>query len=417
MAIRMTSSNARWPKIDDAIFATLSRVRDAKEKLGKDNIIDSTVGCLYDENEELVTFDSVYNEFHSMENNIIASYAMVSGDKDFQENVIDVCFGDYKPEAYIRSVSTVGGLGAVRHGIWSYASVNDYVICPDWYWKAYETMCEEFDRKFVTFKLFNDDYKFNFDSFKDVLNKCLEETDRVVVLLNSPANNPTGYSISDEEWDYILNFLKEISEDNKKRITILLDVAYIEYAGNGEQKRFFKKFSNLPKNLFIMIAYSMSKAYTVYGMRSGAAIGISSSKEIADEFYYSLSHANRANWSNGNHGAMQLLVELNKDLLKKSQYLEELNNYKRLLKVRADEFIKECKKINLETIPYFGGFFISIPCENPELIAKELEKRNLYIIYNNKGLRFAVCSVSINKCKLAPNIIKGVLDAYDNSII
>ena|SRR5699024_1941145 len=179
MTIKMTASHARWPKVDDPIFAKLERVRKAKKKYGIKNIIDSTVGCLRDENGELITFNSVYSTFYSLDKNILASYAFVSGDLDFQNNVIDVCFGENKPSAFIRSVATVGGLGAVRHGIWTYVRENDYVICADWYWKAYEDICDELNRKFRTFKLFNDTYSFNINSFKYTLEESLIDKDRV----------------------------------------------------------------------------------------------------------------------------------------------------------------------------------------------------------------------------------------------
>ena len=35
----------------------------------------------------------------------------------------------------------------------------------------------------------------------------------------------------------------------------------------------------------------MSKGFTAYGMRMGAAIGISSNEDIAEEFYFSLLHS------------------------------------------------------------------------------------------------------------------------------
>ena len=76
---------------------------------------------------------------------------------------------------------------------------------------------------------------------------------------------------------------------------------------------------------------------------------------------------------------------------------------------REDEsFMKDIGK--LEILPYRDGFFISIPCDNPNVICEELTKENLYLIPLKMGLRFAVCAVSEEKCKKAPKIIKDVLD-------
>lgn len=411
MTINMTARNARWPKEDDAIFAMAKRAADAIEKYGKENVINSTLGTLYEDDGRLATFDSVYSSLRSMKNEDIASYAQIAGGLDFQEEVVKACFGEYKPEAFIRAVATPGGTGAVRHAIWTYAGLGDDVICPDWYWKPYESMCDEFKRNFVTFKLFDDNFAFNIKSFEERVRETFDKKDRGLIIINSPANNPTGYSLSDDEWDKVLAILKDIAKNPDKRVNLLIDIAYIEYAGDGSQKAFFKKFSNLPENIFVFIAYSMSKAYTAYGMRSGAAIGISSNKEIAEEFYYSLSHANRCNWSNGNHSAMNILVELNTNEEKKKSYKKDLEKYKEILQERADAFVDAALEVNLEMVPYFGGFFISIPCDKPKELSEKLEENNLFAISNKNGLRFAVCAVSKEKCRKSPKIIKEIMES------
>lgn len=409
----MLSKNARWPKFDDNIFATATRAKKAIEIYGEDQVINSTLGALYDDDGKIVTLPSVYDTLENMDRGLIASYAPIAGTEDFQKNVIDLCFGDYKPDAHIRALATPGGTGAVRHGIWSFVGKSGRVLCPDWYWPPYKLMCDEFSKEFVTYKLFDKDYNFNTKAFKKAFKKALMEKNRILAIFNTPANNPTGFSLSLKEWDRVLDIVKKGAKNKKKKITLLVDVAYMEYAGHGEEKKFFKKFENLPENVFVLVAYSMSKAYTAYGMRSGAAIGISSSKKIADDFYNSLTHANRVNWSNGNHAAMEILTILNEDPLKKKSYQEDLYHYKKILEERAEAFIEASKEANLDLLPYFGGFFISLPMKNPEKIALKLEEENLFMIANKKGLRFALCAVSKEKCAKAPKIIRKVLDSLE----
>ncbi|MGO3018413.1 MAG: aminotransferase class I/II-fold pyridoxal phosphate-dependent enzyme [Anaerococcus sp.] len=412
MINEMLAKNGRWPRFDDKIFAAAKRAKQAIKTYGKDKVIDSTLGALYDDDGNIVAFDSVFDSLEKMDRSIIASYAPIAGTLDFQKNVIDVCFGDYKPDSFIRAVATPGGTGAVRHGIWTFAGENDVVISPNWYWPPYKLMCDEFKRDFRTYKLFDNNYKFNIEAFEKAFRNGLKERDRIVSIFNTPANNPTGYSLSDQEWDKVLDIVKDVAKDKKKKITLLVDVAYMEFAGGGEQKKFFKKFENLSENIFILIAFSMSKAYTAYGMRSGAAIGISSNEEIAEDFYYSLMHANRANWSNGNHSAMEILTSINEDPKKKKAYQKDLDKYRLLLEERAKAFIEAGRKVNLPILPYFGGFFISLPVENSEIIAEKLEENNLFLIPNKNGLRFAVCAVSKDKCAKAPKIIKEAIESF-----
>jgi len=411
MAFNMVAGHARWPKVNDAIFGLAAKAKEAVEKYGKENVIDSTLGALVDDNGDLICLNTVYQELKSLPNAAIAAYAQVAGQPDFLETVPQICFGKYRPDAYIRAVATPGGTGSVRHAIYNYTEPGDSILISDWFWSPYVTISEEYGRKATTFELFNDKNEFNLASFKEKFEELLNRQKRLVTILNTPANNPTGYSLSDEEWDEVLNIAKENAEDPEKRIIIVVDCAYIDYAGIGDERRkFFAKFSGLPKNILIIVAFSMSKGYTMYGMRSGAAIGISSDEEIAEEFFYSCLHSNRANWSNGTRAAMEIMTRIANDPEKTKLYEAEVNETKVMLRRRADAFVEGAKEVGLEILPYRDGFFVSIPCKDAKKLSDELIKENVFAIPLKKGLRFAVCAVSEEKCRIAPAIIKKALD-------
>lgn len=411
MAFNMVADHARWPKTNDAIFGLAAKAKEAIDKYGRENVIDSTLGALVDDNGNLICLDTVYQELKSMPNAAIAGYAQVAGQPDFLEAVQKVCFGKYKPNAYTRAVATPGGTGSVRHGIVNYTNPGDSILVCDWYWTPYVTISEEYSRRVTNYELFNHKNEFNLESFKEKFEDLLAKQKRLVTVINTPANNPTGYSLSDEEWDQVLNIAKENAKDPENKIVILVDCAYIDYAGIGDERRkFFQKFSNLPKNILIIVAYSMSKGYTMYGMRSGAAIGISSDEEVVEEFYYSCMHSNRANWSNGTRGAMEVLSRIANDPEKTKAYEAEVNETKIMLRKRADAFVVGAKEVGLEILPYRDGFFVSIPCKDAKKASDELIKENLFVVALKMGLRFAVCAVSEEKCRTAPAIIKKVLD-------
>ncbi len=166
----------------------------------------------------------------------------------------------------------------------------------------------------------------------------------------------------------------------------------------------------MPENIITTVAYSMSKSYTAYGLRSGACIIISSSEKIANQAFDSMKHSNRAIWSNITHAGMNILVDLEKDEKKKKSYEEELEFYRIMLEKRAEAFVENAKEVGLITLPYFGGFFISIPCKNSKEVSEKLKEKNMYIVANKEGLRFAVCAVSEEKCKISPKLIKDAMD-------
>lgn len=388
----ITINKASKTNSPDLAFAINAKVKEAQAKYGKDNVTNAVLGTLADDEGNIIALDSVYNRLEKMDREKIASYAPIEGEKSYRQTVIDLCFADYKPEAYISAIATPGGTGAIRCGIYSFADVGDPVICHDYFWQPYKKMCDEFERDFRTYNFLTDDLKFDLESYEKAQNKALKDHDRMVSIINSPGNNPTGYSLTDEEWDEVIRISKKAVESGKK-ITLVIDVAYIEFAGGGEQKKFFKKFENLPENLFVLVAFSMSKAYTAYGLRSGAAIGISSSKEVIEEFDHALAHSARVNWSNGVHAPQHILVDLAKDE-NIEEYEKELSDLKRMLSDRARVFVGEARRHNLRIIPYFGGFFAFVPTDRAFEIAEKLEKENIFTIPSAKGIRVAICSAN-----------------------
>src|SRR5699024_1937171 len=152
-----------------------------------------------DDEGNIIALDSVYNRLESMDRGLIASYAPIEGEKDFRETVLNLLFEDYRPDAYLSAIATPGGTGAISNGIFSFADVGDPVICHDYFWQPYQKICNEFDRDFRTYNFFTRDYKFDLDAYKASQDEALKDNDRLVSIINSPGNNPTGYSLSDEE--------------------------------------------------------------------------------------------------------------------------------------------------------------------------------------------------------------------------
>jgi len=398
----MVASHSQRPVSEDKIFAASKAAQEAALKHGFENVINSTVGALLDDNGKLLVMPTVINILKDLPPEEIAAYAPIAGLPDFLEAAKKATFLDYRPDGYIESIATPGGSGAIRHSIWNYSEMGDYVLTSDWYWGPYKTVAEEHGRKIATYKLFNENNEFNLKDFEEKIHELLQLQDRLVILLNSPAHNPTGYSLSYQEWEEVIYILKKFSRNKDKKIILFSDIAYIDFAGKSNEREFMKLFSNLPENILVIVAFSMSKGYTLYGMRCGAMIGISSSKAITDEFMNVNQFSNRGVWSNGTRSAMRILTEIFKDHNLQMKIEGERFHFKRILEERANAFITQSKKIGLEICPYKAGFFSTVPCNNPVEIAEKLKKENIFVVPLGKGIRFALCSVSKDKCEKAP---------------
>ena len=414
----MVAKHANWPKFEDPIFDISEKAQKAIKKLGKEKVINATIGSLTDDDGNIVTLNTVFDEYKSLPNSEIATYASIAGQKDYLEAVKKACFKDYMPNAYIRAVASPGGSGAIKLAVWNYTNEGDEILTSDWFWSPYVSISEEAGRKITTYQLFDENNNFNFNSFKEKFLDIASKQERIFTILNTPAHNPTGYSIEDNDWDKILNLSKEVSKNPDKKIILFVDIAYIDFVKEEDDcRRFFEKFTNLPENILIIVGFSMSKGFTAYGMRMGAAICITSSKEVAEQFYYSCVHSCRANWSNCNRAPMKVLTNIINNPEKYKKFIDEKNIYKNMLTKRANAFVKSSTKCGLDILPYIDGFFISIPCENPKIVSEELIKENVFVVPLKKGLRFALCAVSEEKCEASPKIIKNVLESVRGQML
>jgi len=393
----MTATHAAGRKLKDAIFDANQACNEAIKIHGKDKVTNATIGVVLNEEGKLATLNTVEKVFRSMEMAELVSYAPILGLPDYLDKVIDLTFADNKPEGFFGAIATAGGTGAIHHAIANYAERGDAVLTHDWRWGTYDIICNETGKRLETFKFFDDALNFNISDFAIKVDALLKKQKSLLVIINSPAHNPTGYALSDDEWDKVLAVLNAQVSTGKK-ISLLVDIAYIDFAGEKNSTRaFMKRFSNLPENIFVMISFSMSKSYTFYGQRTGALIGISANEKIIDEFKDVGKYSNRATWSNINRGAQALLVKLNANEKLTAEYEAERTELYQMVKRRADVFVQEAKTCGLRIVPYKGGFFIAIPAENPAAVCQKLHDDLIFAVPLKLGIRLAACSTSFEK--------------------
>lgn len=398
MTTTMVAKHAFGKKAQDVIFGANDAANKAAKIYGKENVTNGTVGAILDENENIVFLDAVKDVYLNLPASDYVAYAPVIGLDDYLETVIEQCFDEFKPEGYLQAIATTGGTGVIHHLVHNYTEIGDVVLTADWYWGAYGSICLDNQRTLESFELFTQDRQFNHASFQKKILEVAEKQQNVMIILNSPAHNPTGFSMPDDEWDIILNFFKDLVAKGKNRIILDVDVAYLDYAGEKKEvRRFFKKFSNLPSEILVVVGYTMSKGYTMYGQRIGAMIGISSSQDVIQEFLDVNQYTSRATWSNNCRPAMKTMVLLASDPEKQKAYEEERNSYYELIKERADIFMAEAAEVNLPVLPYMAGFFITLPLNNSTAICDELKKDNIFLVPLKKGVRIAICGVTKKK--------------------
>ena len=396
----MVAPQVKGKCAEDNIFAANNRAVALADQIGKDKVVNGTVGSMLDEEGNLIVLGVVQEEYKKLTPRQICAYAPIRGYDQFLASCIDQCFGESRPEGYIEACATPGGRGVLHHVIHNYAAPGEEVLITDWHWGAYDSLIDYPNCKVSTFEFLNGEGKFNIDSFKEKVNEILGKQKNLVIILNGIANNPTGYCMSEAEWQAAVDVLKNAVEGKDKNAILVPDVAYLDYSGTKDDcRKFFKVFGNLPKNILVIVAYTLSKGFTLYGQRQGAMIAVTSDKEVAKEFVDVNQYASRATWSNCNSASQNVMINICSDPEKVKRMDEERSSCYKMIQERAAIFVEEAKEAGVKIVPYISGFFITIPMEGAKGVCDLLEKENIFLVPMKKGIRLAVCSVSKAKMK------------------
>ena len=409
----MITPEREGKKLNDVIFSAGAAVRKAIEKYGKEPVVNATLGAFMTDDGNIGCIPTVEKLYKSLPMEDFIRYAPPVGIPGYKEAVLKAVFADQQPDGYVDAVASSGGTGAVHMAIANYSKQGDQVLTADWRWDAYGVLCGELGRQLATFQLFDDQQHFNSGSFCRTVDTLLQHQDSLLIILNTPAHNPTGYGLTLDDWDDVLDVCKAQVQKGKK-ISLLADIAYIDYSGEkNEVRRFMKKFSGLPENLFVMFAFSMSKGYTLYGQRAGAIVGISSSKAVIEEFKDGVLYSGRAAWSNVNRAAMTVLTTIQNDAALYAEYEGERDAFFHKIQERAKIFMDEAQACALPALPYEAGFFISIPSKDSAAVCNKLHEDLIFAGPLAMGVRFAVCSVPASKMPGVAAKIKKAMAGID----
>lgn len=387
--------NERTIPKEDKVFAVSGRAKAAIAAKGKDAVIDATIGALLDDKGDIVVMSSVMEAIGMLKPADYAAYAPIAGVPEFKDAVQKALFADYVPKGHVAVCATPGGTGSLTHAITNYSNEGDEVLTHDWCWANYKGISDEHGRGLKTFRYFDEDGNVDYEDLKAKIDELAGKQDQVLLILNTPAHNPTGYALTEDDWKHII----DIVNSAPCKVVLFLDVAYIDFAGDPAEVRFFlPMLEKLNDNVLVLFGYSASKTLTAYGMRCGATVCLAKTAEEADEFSKAVGYTSRSTWSNCNRSAQVVMGKIYSDAALCSKVDEERAKYREMLLERGKVFEKTLKENGVEPVPFAAGFFITIPSDDPEALARKLEERDMYTIPLAKGIRVSIASISKEKC-------------------
>jgi aspartate/tyrosine/aromatic aminotransferase len=385
----------------------ISKDAVAASKIYND-VINASIGMFYDEDKTIGGMPIVTKAIRQFADEYILPYPSVDGGPDFKANVISWVLGKHetkiREKMFVNACATPGGSGAIASTFALFSKPNDYIFVSDVRWQ-YERFADRAKLRVFEHKLFKDDH-FDLDSFKSRLDELCKIQKQVIVIINDPCHNPTGYTLNLDEWQTIIDTLNA-KKDND--IVFLYDVAYLDFSHEEDTRQKMTFLPQLEKHVLTIISFSGSKTFGVYGMRLGAAIMISTNEALVKQAAPKYINEARGSWSATPTPSIELLNHFSKKE-SKDAFKVGLSHITTLVQKRSALFLKQAKEAGLKIYPFKSGFYTVILTKDPDNDYLKLAEHHIYAVPMNGGIRLALCSLSLSEIDGLSAKIKRILN-------
>lgn len=375
---------------DDPIFA-LNAEATARKARGE-AVINGTLGALLDDGGKLAVLPSAARAVHEVPPAEWAAYAPIAGTPPFLAAAIADVFPtrEHLREASV-AVATPGGTGALRHAIATFLEPRQRLLTTSFYWGPYATLADENERGLDTFPMFDAQGRFHVAGLDEALGRHLATQGRALVILNDPCQNPTGYSMTAQDWEGVAGVLERHAA--RGPVAVVLDGAYCAYGPAGDLERPVAALERLAGRLLVLVAWTASKTFTHYGLRVGALVALVPGRAQREEVGAALTFACRGTWSNCNRGGLVAVTRLLTDPALSAAVKAERAGLVQLLAGRVAAFNTHARQAGLRYPAYDGGFFVTVLTPRAREAGEALRQRGTFVVPVDGGLRLGICAV------------------------
>ncbi len=264
-------------------------------------------------------------------------YLPIEGIAAYNKAVQGLVFGsDHAAvtEGRIVTAQAIGGTGGLKLGADFLHNVSGkkQALISNPSWENHRAIFETAGFTVGTYPYYDEAKRgINFEGMLAALNAAEEGT---VIVLHACCHNPTGYDLTEAEWDQVIAAVKA------RNLVAFLDMAYQGFGeGIAEDGKVIGKFLDAGLNFFV--STSFSKSFSLYGERVGALSIVSESKEEAGRVLSQLKRVIRTNYSNPpTHGATVVSMVLSSPELRK-MWEDELTEMRVRIKDMRAALVKE----------------------------------------------------------------------------
>ncbi|NNF39610.1 MAG: aminotransferase class I/II-fold pyridoxal phosphate-dependent enzyme [Gemmatimonadetes bacterium] len=371
---------------NDPIFVLNAEA--ARRRAAGESIVNATIGALMTDDGRLAVMPSVLDAFARAHSAGSAGYAPISGVPAFRQAVLSSLFSDGPLANRSTAVATPGGTGAIYQAVVNFLEPGQALLTSSYFWGPYRALTAHAGRGIDTFRMFGPDGAFDATALESAMDRQAETQGRVLLVLNTPCHNPTGYSLAPNEWQAIGDIVGRVG--SRVPVTVLIDAAYMRYGG-ASATTWIEAVPDLLRAATVLVAWTASKSYTQYGSRVGALVALHRDPDELAQIDNALGYTCRATWSNCNHLGQLAVTELltEPELVARSD--EERDGLVRLLQERIDVFNEHSASAGLRTPRYDSGFFVAVFTEDSAATARTMRDEGVYVVPIDGAVRVALC--------------------------
>ncbi len=397
----------------------LTQSAEAKEKAHR---LNATIGIAL-EDGRIMRFNSVAGLVHEIRPREYLTYAPSFGIQGLRER--------WKADLYEKNPSLSGKeislpvvTSGITHAISIFADVwvdpDDVIVLPDMMWGNYNMIFNVIHNARISqYSLFSESGGFNLAAFENKLREETQIRKKIIVLLNFP-QNPTGYSVNQEEGDQIVRILTRLAEDGTN-VIVATDDAYfgLFYEGDTLKESLFAKLCNSHPRLLAVKLDGATKESYVWGLRIGfITYGCSvnnNTDAVFDALVRKTAGCVRGTISNASHLGQSIILRSMQDSNFPMEKEEKFNILKaramRVKSILADEKYSRA----FDVYPFNSGYFMCIRLKTVDAETLRVHLLNQYgvglIAIGEKNLRIAFsCIEEKDIQELFDIILQGVKD-------
>jgi len=397
----------------------LSQSAEAKEKAHR---INATIGIAKEEGDTMC-FGSVMGYLQGISAAEALTYAPSFGLPALRKRWQQDLFAK-NPSLAGKPISLPVVTCGITHAISIFAEVwadpGDVVLLPDMFWGNYNMIFNvRKGARLSHYPLFDASGGFNVDALAQALTAEAEKSRKIIVLLNFP-QNPTGYTVSREEAERIVQVLTQAAEKGTHVLAVLDDAYFgLFYEEQTLKESLFAKLCGRHPNLLAVKLDGATKEYFVWGLRIGfityGAHCQGDPAPLYDALEKKTAGCVRGNISNASHLSQSLLLQSMQDTRQEAEKKEKFELLKaRAVKVRqvlADEKYAGA----WDVYPFNSGYFMCLKLKTVEAEPLRVHLLNTYgvglISLGKHDLRVAFSCIDEDQVQeLFDTILKGIED-------